>query len=149
MNNKGMTLVELLAVIAIIAILAVVVTPAVISIRESLLKSTLESKIKNINSAALDYAEEHINEIPSDIGSDVVDENNIDYDSKSHCLIRYVRVLISEGYIAGDSEEKTSIENPLTGESLNDKEICIRFNNNDAMNRKVITYIIGEDDLLK
>lgn len=147
MNKRGMTLVELLAVIAIIAMLALIITPAVINIRENLLENTLESKIKNINTAALDYAQEHINELPNHVENEV-DENTVNKTSSQDCLIRYVRVLISEGYIAGDSEDKSSITNPVNGESLNDKEICMRFDSNDAMNRKIITYIIGEDELL-
>lgn len=149
MNKKGMTLVELLAVIAIVAILSVLIMPAFINIRNDLLKKTLESKIKNINIAAKEYAEDHINEIPNDVGNELVTEYSVDKSSKNHCLIRYVRVLISDGYLSGDSEEKNSLSNPLTGNSLNDEEVCIRFSSNDAMNRDIITYVVGEDELLQ
>ena len=148
MNNKGMTLVELMAVIAIIGLLAVLITPGIIAMRNSVLKNTLKSKITMIDNAAKDYAEEHIMQVPN-IVTKPTDSYVLDKTSKDDCLIRYVRVLISDGYLSGDSNDKRDLLNPVTGVSLNDEEVCMRYDTNDPLNRKIITYIIGEDGLLE
>ena len=167
MNKKGVTLVELLAVVMILAVLSILITPAVIVIRKNILKNTLDSKISMIKTAAKEYASDHLNELPSEVGTvdsgEYVDEEGelvggegdngditdytVNKNSRDYCLIRYVRVLISDGYLAPDSNKTNDIVNPLTGESMNDREVCMRFSSNDALNRNIITYIIGEDDL--
>lgn len=210
MNKKGMTLVELIAVIAILGILTVMVSPAIMTIRKSVLNNTLDSKIAMIQAAALEYASERINDVPS-----VVDEANTAtdipcicdctrriegvnekgepamivpgrYDSvgescnslcKSYkesdkssdgsfkitsisgktecaskdvnCLLVTVNQLIDRGYLIGDKDNKELLENPLCSKPLNLETVCIRYNNNDAYNRKLIAYIIGEESLRK
>ena len=148
-NKKGFTLVELLAVIAIISILLVIVTPAFLTVRKDLLKSTLKTKISNINNAAKDYAEDHLKDIPSHVEHEITNLSNINKNVETDCLTIYVRVLIYDGYITGDDEEKKEIINPLTNESLNDLIVCMRYDTNDALNRSIVTYIIGEDDLIE
>ena len=66
---------------------------------------------------------------------------------KIQCLPIQVKALINNGYLLGDSDDRREIINPLTEESMNNYTICIRYNNNDAMNREIVTYIIGEDSL--
>ena len=111
--------------------------------RESLLESMLTTKINLINSAAKEYASDRIMNIPSPVSSDYIGNKN----SKDNCYTVYVRVLISNGYLKGDSEDKLSIINPLTEESLNNELVCVRYDTNDAINRQIISYIIGEDSL--
>ena len=48
MNKKGVTLIELMAVIAIIGMLAIMITPGVISLRNSVLESAYENKVSQI-----------------------------------------------------------------------------------------------------
>lgn len=140
MNKKGFTLVELLAVIALLAILSLITTPAIMVVRNKLLKNSLESKINLILSAAEDYASEHIMQIPSDT------ENCSDY---SCCHIVLVKTLISNGYLVGDSQNKEVLINPLSEESLNYEKVCIRYDNNDVSKRKIISFMLNEDELLK
>ena len=42
-----------------------------------------------------------------------------------------------------------TIKIKLSKESLNSATVCVRFDNNSAMTRKVVTYIVGESCLLK
>ena len=61
-----------------------------------------------------------------------------------------MRNLIEQDYLVGDSgDEKDVLLNPLSKESLNSATVCVRFDNNSAMTRKVVTYIVGESCLLK
>ena len=159
MNKDGFTLVELLAVVAILAILALLVTPAVMAIRQNTLERSLQSKFNQINVAAKDWASDHINLIPSDTkkcscegSSDSCITGHYDTDTvkTSCCYFLKVRNLIEQGYLVGDSgDEKDILLNPLSKESLNSATVCVRFDNNSAMTRKVVTYIVGESCLLK
>ena len=65
MNNKGMTLIELLAVIAIIALITIMIAPNVIGVRNRTLRSTLDSKILRIENAAIAYGNDNLVNVPS------------------------------------------------------------------------------------
>ena len=158
MKKKGFTLVELLAVIAILGVLAIIVTPGIFSIRKNVLQKSLNTKITSIHNAALDYASVHIQEIPSDVTvySTGAKPRNYAMDNTAmhDCYSVTVANLISEGYLAINSSHTTTdgsannqMLNPITNESMNGLTVCVRFNNRDAMNRKLITYIINECDL--
>ena len=143
MKKKGFSLVEMLAVVTILGVLALMITPAIVAIRNNLLENTLDTKISAINDAAKDYANKHLMDIPSYVSSEYLGDKN----STTDCLTIYVRTLINGGYILGDSNDRMDLMNPVTEESLNNEMICIRFNNNDALNREVVTYIVGEKKL--
>ena len=143
MRNNGFSLIEMLAVVTILGLLSLMVTPAIINVKNNILANSLESKINIINDAAKDYANKHLMDIPSYVSSDYLGNKNITDD----CLTIYVRTLISNGYMLGDSSDRMEIINPVTEKSLNNEMICIRFNNNDALTREVVTYIVGEKNL--
>jgi len=150
MKNTGFTLVELLAVIAIMGILMIMITPGVMSLRENVLENALENRISMIENAAKDYAQDHITELDADVSN---------YDGSkgpsNDCIYRTVNFLINSGYISSNNtyvveDEDTNqkkvnqIINPVTGESMNNLRVCIRFDSNNAMSRKIITYIVVE-----
>lgn len=150
MENRGFTLVELLAVIAIMGILMIMITPGIMSLRENVLENALENRISLIENAAKDYAQDHITELDGDVGN---------YDGSKgpsdDCIYRTVNFLINSGYISSNNtyvveDEDTNqkkinqILNPVTGESMNNLRVCIRFDNNNAMKRQIITYIVEE-----
>ncbi len=148
MNKNGVTLVELLAVIAIIGILAIMVTPGFIALRNSVLQDSLENKISQIENAAKDYGYDHINDlkIPE---SDYNGEKTI----SNSCELVMVKTLISGGYISEknaynqkgeDVEYENQIVNPVTGENMNFKLICVRFDKKNPMTRQVIAYMIED-----
>lgn len=141
MSKKGFTLVELLAVLAIMGILLLLVTPNVLAMRKNLLENTLRSKINIITTAATEYGADNINDIPF---TDATYTGTHDPDK---CLKTYVQILIAKGYVKADSKDQKNITNPLTGDSMNNLEICIRFDSPDPMNRQIIAYIVNEDSL--
>ena len=152
MENRGFTLVELLAVIAIMGILMIMITPGIMSLRQNVLENALENRISMIENAAKDYAQEHITLLKSY----VTDNYNGEKTKNSNCEMRNVNFFISEGYISSnntyviedeDSQQKkiNQIINPVTGESMNNLLVCMRFDTNDAMTRKVIAYVIFEE----
>ena len=157
MKKDGLTLVELLAVIAIIALLAVMITPTVISVRNNVLESTYKTRVSQIETAAKDYASDHINLIPQNIPSDEVltdadfrtDDYKHDY---SCCGTISVNYLISSGYLAATNSYTTTdgtkkenqIINPITGESMNNMVVCFRYTSNDAMNREIIAFLLED-----
>lgn len=59
MNNKGFTLVEILSVIALLALVVIITVPAINGVSDNIKKSTLKTKIENIEKAAVLYGQEH------------------------------------------------------------------------------------------
>ena len=49
--------------------------------------------------------------------------------------------------MAGDSDNKEILLNPINEVSLNETEVCITFDSEKALERKLITYIFGENNL--
>ena len=156
MNKKGLTLIELMAAIAIVAILAVMITPGILAVRDSVLESTLETRISMIENAAKDYAQEHIDELIGyklDAGGNVVFQNYVEGDKSPnpYCIYRTVNFLIINGYITNvntytttNGEKESRIIDPVTGESMNSRRVCIRFDTMNAMTRQVVTYLVEE-----
>lgn len=173
MNKKGFTLVELIAAIAILGILMVIAGPAVFKIREMVLINSLDSKLSLVKSAAIEFGSSNIMEIPSikteggytaaqmnacnqacvsgqgtysgTPGNCPVAEST--FDCRSHCRVVSVKALIQRGYIAGDGEDKEILYNPISSKSLNESEVCITFDSEKALERKLIAYIFDEDKL--
>lgn len=160
MDKRGFTLVELLAVIALLGFLAVLITPNIVNVRNSVVNSTLKSKLKGIHSAAIDYAEDRVNMVPSPV-EDIYTVGNYTY--SRDCLQVKIGTLVELNYLAvstsyagsttsegtGEDLEKVRSEviNPATGESLNEKFVCVRYDSNKAVNRSLIAYIYNECDL--
>ena len=151
MKNNGFTLIEILAVVAIMGLLMIMIMPGIMSIRSNVLENALENRISMIENAAQDYAHDHINEVRSTVTSS--------YDGSKtpndNCIYRNVNFLINSGYISQsntyvvDDEESGQIKenqiiNPVTGKSMNNLRVCIRFDTNDAVSRKIIAYIVEE-----
>ncbi len=151
MKNNGFTLIEMFAVIAIIGLLAIMITPAIMSVRKNTLENALANRISTIENAAKDYAHEHINELKSSVTSNYAGEKT----PNSNCIYRNVNFLINNGYISASStyvveddsdnqKKENQIIDPTTGVSMNNRRVCIRFDTNDAIRRKVIAYLVEE-----
>lgn len=59
MNNKGFTLVEIISVIALLAILIIITLPIIGNVSENIKKNTLNTKIKNIEKAAVLFGQDN------------------------------------------------------------------------------------------
>lgn len=94
MNNKGFTLVELLASIVVLALILAIAIPSINTISHSIRENQRENVIKEIEIAASKYA--------FDTGNTII----------------FVKDLIAEGYIASD-DDSDNINDPLNNISLN------------------------------
>lgn len=132
--KKGFTLVELLIVIVLIGIISLIIVPNVIETRKKLLEESLETKYKNIESAAIDWAMDNLTSLSLSIDS----ENN------NYTICNYVSVdtLISRGYIAGDNEDKTILKNPVNDEELNNLNVCVRYDISKGLKNRIMETII-------
>ena len=125
MNKKGFTLIELLAVIVIISIIASIATINVLKIRNDSLENLLETKIQNLEAAAIVYGQEN----PDMLNSSCT-VNDVNY---SYCALVTVNDLIEESYFKStetNGEGNIDLINNVTNESmLNDKIQIYRKNN--------------------
>lgn len=83
-----------------------------------------------------------------DLETDVpcpIDESK--FSCRNHCRVVSVKALITRGYLAGDGEDKEILLNPISETSLNESEVCVTFDSEKAMERKLIAYIFGEQNL--
>ena len=149
MNKKGLTLIELMAVIAIIAVVTIMIVPGIISIRESVLQSTYENKVSQIVAAARDYGTEHITELKSPVTT-VVSSSAKLHTGSPDCIYRTVSFLINNGYLKSsnsyveEGRENMDFVDPRNNQSMNSMSVCIRFDNNNVMTRVVMAYLIEE-----
>ena len=151
MNKNGLTLIELMAVIAIIAILTIMIMPGILSVRQSVLNSSYKNKVSQIENAAKEYGQEHITELVSPVDPLTAEDFAQGLTKGSpDCIYRTVNFLISSGYLKvsnsydSNGVENTSFTNPKTGEAMNNKSVCIRFDNNDIIKRQIIAYLVEE-----
>ena len=142
MNKKGMTLVELVAAIAIMAILTILVVPSVISMRNETLDEDYSNRVEMIKNAAIEWGNDNLNLIPKVVGEYSEDSSALT-DDCAHPTIGY---LIDNGAASSgnDSMEGRVMINPKTGDEMNGLLVCVRYDSNDLLNRKLVAYIIEE-----
>ena len=133
MNRKGFTLIEVITAIALLAVLAILITPNLINIRKDMLQKTYESRVSLIEYAALDYANDNLDRVPASLNLE---------SPNSSCLTVTVGELIEGEYLSGSDNNKTVMVNPVTNENMNSKVVCVRYNSNEILERKLIAYII-------
>lgn len=117
MNNKGFTMVEIIAVIAILGLLVVITTPAYNSISSNIKTRNYDSKKNTIESQTLSYVERYLKD-------EVYDGSNYD-----HCFT--VGYLIQNGIISSDSETEEYILNDVDNVKYsNDKAyVFVKYDN--------------------
>ena len=115
MNKKGFTLIEILAVIVIISIIASIATINVLKIKNNSSEELLETKIENLEAAAIVYGQENPDTLTS------------------NCTQVTVKNLIDDSYFKSTETSSTGtvdLINNVTNESmLNDKIQIYRKNN--------------------
>lgn len=143
MNKKGFTLVELMVSISIMMLLAVMLIPAINTVRNKVLQQLYDAKIEQILSSSKAWGRDNLIRIPQYVNSTYYENDQYRYcDQDCACVL--VKELINQGYIAGDSKNKTELKNPLDKKSMNNTLVCVRYDTNDAMTRKIISYIADE-----
>lgn len=141
--KKGFTIIELLSAIVILGIISVIAIPSILSVRKRILENTYQDKINLINRGALEWASDNINLLQKEVTVEVNDDplqNNV-Y-NEIDCTNISVNKLIEEGYIVGDNDSKTILSNPLEEKNFNEYFVCVRFDTNDILTRKIISHVI-------
>ena len=124
MNNKGFTLIELIATIALLAIIAVI---SFVSITEVVNKSRV-SDCENIKKSIITATKEYVS------------DNRYSFSNNNSFNIT-AELLISKNYLS------SPIINPFTNEEIDDVDIKIVVELNDDYTAKKIT--IGAPEILK
>ena len=117
MNKKGFTLIEILAVIVLISVIVAIAVPNIRNMNKSVLEKEYNSKIENIKSASVLYAQDNLDIFPNTIT---------------------VETLINAEYINSDikineancNNQKGCLINPITEEIMNSIQIDIFKTNN-------------------
>ena len=107
-NNKGFTLVEMLATVVILGLIMIVALPIYSSVYNSVKSTTYLNTIKTIRTSALDY------------GSNTYIKDSIkslSYNGTDWCKTVYMSDLIKGGYLRSD-DDKDIITDLYTGESI-------------------------------
>ncbi len=147
MQKNGFTFIEIIAVIVMLAILSLILIPSLIDVKNTILKSAYDNKIILINNAAKDYGNDFLNYVPSFSSEEYNFTDTTDTTRcNEQCLCVSIDDLIKNGYIKGDSDDKTQIINPIDNESLNSLGVCIRYDTNILSTRKIISYVTEYDD---
>lgn len=137
MNNKGFTLIELMAVIMLLALITTIATTSVVGIINSSKEKSLKVLEKNINVAAQEYFEEceNLDIFASDFHEEAC--NNLIVDSSgADSFAKYANIslgkLLQYGYLKSTAvlideagHEIKIIENPVSNKSMNDCVIKI------------------------
>lgn len=133
-NNKGFTLVEILAVIVILAIVVIVTVPMVSNSGKDAKISVLKTKVENIKKAAIIFAQNKDNNVTFtnnacnacyDDSSDAMDMDNNNYIDNCFCYSSPIKVLDLIGKNL-ESDVDGKILNPVDeSKNLNDCSITL------------------------
>lgn len=125
MNNKGFTLIELLAVVVILGIVIAIAATNVTTIRNNSMKKVLDTKINDLEGAAVVYGQENQRELTSSCTV-----SGVDYD---FCKLVTVKDLIDNDYYetkeTNDEGKNDLVNNVTRGSMLCDTVRIYRKNN--------------------
>lgn len=134
MKKNGFTLVELLAVIIILTLVITIAFVSVTRIREESLKKVVETKIEQIEQAAILYGQENPNIIKTSCTEHekkVVEATNY---TPSFCVTVTAGVLIDNNFFESsyldEVNGKTDLINDVTGKSMREDTVIIYRRNN-------------------
>ncbi|MCR5483016.1 MAG: type II secretion system GspH family protein [Bacilli bacterium] len=118
-NNKGFTLVEILAVIVILGIIMIVALPTYSSVYNSIRLSTHLNNIKTIKNAALDYGsntgvKDEIKKLHDSSKKNLSNSSSIN----DWCKVISITNLIKAGYLSSDDDNLNQITDVFTGSAM-------------------------------
>lgn len=131
MKKKGFTLVELLAVIVVLSLIVTISLTSINRVRESSLQNILETKIDQIEQAAILYAQDN-----PDILTESCDVDGTHYDN--YCKVLTVGDIIdsdgnyfdTEDLTEGENGKQADLINDVTGKSMRNDTIQVYRKNN-------------------
>lgn len=127
-NNKGFTLVELMAVIVVLALIITIAVPSAISISHKIKLKMYATKVDMIIDSAKLYGQDN----PSSLKSN---ENACSSPNLT------VKTLIETGYIKkDDTDDNGKVLNPINSKSMNNYELCVYKKNNRVYAKTMGTY---------
>ena len=138
LNNKGFTLIEVLAVIAIIAILGLIAVPGVLNSINNSKKSSYNIMISNIKTASQSLYEE-VNYMNGKVynydNSGTKTATPVEITNSS--ITVNLQTLVSNGYLKGttsekEGEKKLILTNPVDGQNIGSCKITITKETNQA-----------------
>ncbi len=136
LNNKGFTLIEVLAVIAIIAILGLIAVPGVLNSINNSKKSSYNIMISNIKTASQSLYEE-VNYMKGKVytydNSGTKTATPVEITNSS--ITVNLQTLVSNGYLKGttsekEGEKKLILTNPVDGKNIGSCQIEIKKETN-------------------
>lgn len=142
LNNKGFTLIEVLAVVVIISLLTGIVVPNIIKTMNSSKESAYKIMVDNIVTASIELFEELDNYTDGDLEVYQYDDSGFIASSKNfdfiedntagkiiYILDTNLQTLVSNGFLEGTSSDENEIKkliNPVTKENIGFCEIRIK-----------------------
>lgn len=121
MNNKGFTLVELLATIILIGLLIGIGVPGISRISKNMKEKSLNTKTDLLEQHAVLWGQDNKALLQTD------NDCEIDND-KYNCKKLSIYNLIEEGYLDSESYNEVIYTNPVNDKNLANKDICVECN---------------------
>ena len=118
MNKKGFTLTELIISIGLLILLAIIVVPNLVNQDGKTKKKMYDERIILAQNAAYKY------------GLDIVDSLS------SECTDVTIGMLINLKYLESTDGSGYRMDNPITGESMNNEIFCVKFIDNSVVVEK-------------
>lgn len=143
MNNKGFTLVELLAVIVIVVIITLLTNAGVNALQKGVNQSIWNSNKSLIETSAAKFGSDRLEQL-----KDLTTKCTIDNKEYNHCMQIKVNKLIEKGYLK--TKDKVEYEGNTMKVVINptiekDESTNINFNNGYYVNEKMIyIYVIND-----
>lgn len=123
MDNKGFTIVELIAVMAVLVLLIVLVVPAINGSSNKTKAKIYQSKVEMIEKAAIIYGQDNYKIITTTGNKQTIDE--VEY----RTFTVKVKDLIPEYYTADNNTEGSLVIDPRDNTKfLDEKEVIIKIN---------------------
>lgn len=136
MNNKGFTLIELIATIALLAVIALISFVSISSVIKKNKINNCNTLVDNIKGAANEYVSDHRYD------EEFVDNDvTIDEEDNRMKVSVNANTLIVENYLSGN------ITDPFTGEKINGSRIGVDIVLNDDYTMDYATvWLLDEDE---